>query len=76
MTDLMYDYRGEPEDIVSTQPEWMSWPLEKLQQEYRKLKLDGLVIDMRVADAEVKFQTVQNFIDAMKAVQELGEDDD
>lgn len=50
----------------TTEPEYKSWPLEKLQSEYWKLNLHYLAHQIRMSDMEHKVEKVNELIAIFK----------
>jgi len=54
------------------QPEYLSWPLERLQREYHRLDLAKLGQDIRLSDMESRQANVNEFVGSLKRL--LGEE--
>lgn len=53
-----------------TEPNYMAWPLEKLQAEYRELKMQSVLKDMEISAMQETVWKAQKFIDAFNAMVE------
>lgn len=67
MNDLLAPPFGEPKPAPD---EYLTWPLDKLQAEYRKLRLERTFKDIQRHEMERTVAKAQAFIDAFNAMVE------
>lgn len=61
--------------LEAKQPEYMSWDLEKLQQEYFSVRLRLTQKELQLAEAHDREKKVDRFIDALNDLLEENEDE-